>query len=730
MGKITRLLEDIWRTSSIILNGSDIDRDFLDEHYKLIRYTIPEDFHFHTADRSWKFRSLHTAYKEQINKPYYFNTRSLKLFVLYQPNDRTLDFILDFLKNSKCESREFPFEWIYPSDLLKLFMSDYFYNEIEAARRICQSHYFVIGEKTTNFATALKLSLSRNYGTENEFFVKNAAKKFVKCSREDKDNSYQRYEIVTFNGTSYFRQLRQSKIKECPNDIWREQKTDKSNRAKAPFYHDQKLEISRCYTLFQFQNHFQEYLSNVGIKIQSKSDKWKWKSNNYKFDEEGYGTSGLPLKQLKTIRVYDNRLRNRETKEVINEQVTLKEYIDLLEDFSKDKKHNFGLSFKAIDYKEITKADFDEPLLLIQDVTGEEFKERESTDEPDEEGAKKQTQEFHLLKELGYKDPKNQFYIEEFSHIPKQSLTVNINKYDYKEYLDKYKTYLDYPIFYSEKDNEKYEKGSEDAKQAKVQNEEADRFINKIKVCLNELFLKNMLIKNIPIDRIEADLFTPNYKFPCSPLGTEMQDFLFIHKGYLMYVEDKCFKFINRIENKTAFVQRIKKLKYKWKEITGKFKDDNYLREPDNNETEADFYEKVEKRLNSAYFIITPTHVIEIVQLEEYLLPKIDRILEEKERRSGDNPSVRGQDFIGCLMELNYNDQNFEYAVGVRGGARTKIDKGNPIRQLKFYEGNPTDFNFELFLDSLLVRFVRNEKYTVYPYPFDLIKLYFEIKDW
>ena len=212
MSKSTRLPEDTWRTSSIILNESDIDRDFLNEHYKLVQYKVHEDFHFHTADWSWKFRSLHTAYKEQINKPYYFNTKSRKLFVLYQLDDKTLDFTLDFLSinNPKCESRKIPFEWIYSSDLLKLFLSDYFYNEIEAARRICQSNYFVIGEKSANFATALRLTLSKNYGTKNEFFVKNSAKKFVKCKKKDKDTSYQRYEIVTFNGTSYFRQLRQS----------------------------------------------------------------------------------------------------------------------------------------------------------------------------------------------------------------------------------------------------------------------------------------------------------------------------------------------------------------------------------------------------------------------------------------------------------------------------------------------------------------------------------------
>jgi len=726
MSKSRRLPIDTWRTSSVILNNIDINRTFLNKNYKLVRYTIHEDFHFHTANWSWKFRSLHTAYKEQINRPYYFNTKSLKLFVLYRLDDKTLDFTLDFLNNLKCESRKIPFEWIYPSDLLKLFMSDYFYNKIEAERRICQSNYFVIGDKTVNFATALRISLSRNYGTENEFFIRNSAKKFVKCSKRDKDILYQRYEIVTFNGTSYFRQLRQSKIKECPNDIWREQKTNKSNRAKAVFYHDQQLENSRCYTLFNFQNHFQEYLSKIGINVKPKSNEWKWKVNNDKFEEEGYGTSGLPLKQLKIIRVYDNRLKNRETKEVINKKVDLQDYIELLDDFSKDEKYNFGLSFKEVHYEEIIQPNFNEPILLIQDVTGEEFKERENTDEPIENEEEKRPKEYHLLKKLGYKDPKKQFY-EEFNHIPKQSLTVNTNEYNYKEYVDKHEKYFDYQLFYSEKDNEKYENGSDEAKQAKTQNEEAERFINKIKVSLNELFLKNMLINEIPIDKIEADLFTSDYKFPCSPLDTEMQNFLFIRKGYLMYVEDKRFKFINRIENKIEFVKKVKKSGYRWKNIVSKFKNDNFLREPNKNESEGEFHEKVEKRLNNAHFIITPSHVIEILQLEEYLLPKIDKILDEKENRKGDNPSVRGQDFIGCLMELNYNDDNFEYSVGVRGGARTKIDKGNPIRQLKLYEGNPNDFNFELFLDSLLVRFVRNEKYTVYPYPFDVINLYNEI---
>ena len=206
-----------------------------------------------------------------------------------------------------------------------------------------------------------------------------------------------------------------------------------------------------------------------------------------------------------------------------------------------------------------------------------------------------------------------------------------------------------------------------------------------------------------------------------------MQDFLFVRKGYLMYVEDKCFKFIDRIEDKIEFVKKIKKIGHRWKDIVAHFKKDNFLRKPDKNESEEEFYEKIEQKLNNAHFIITPTHVFEILQLEEYLLPKIDEILEEKKNRDGDNPSVRGQDFIGCLMELNYNDKEIEYSVGVRGGARTKIDKGNPIRQLKFYKGSPNDFNFDLFLDSLLVRFVRNEKYTVYPYPFDLINLYNEI---
>ncbi len=90
--------------------------------------------------------------------------------------------------------------------------------------------------------------------------------------------------------------------------------------------------------------------------------------------------------------------------------------------------------------------------------------------------------------------------------------------------------------------------------------------------------------------------------------------------------------------------------------------------------------------------------------------------------------SAKSKEEMKGFKGIWYNEKDRKYIVG-SPESLGKLTQGNAhtVRRFDVYEGEEHfGKEFEMFLETMAVKFVRNEQYTVYPYFFDLIRLYAE----
>ena len=282
------------------------------------------------------------------------------------------------------------------------------------------------------------------------------------------------------------------------------------------------------------------------------------------------------------------------------------------------------------------------------------------------------------MREAGYvKDPKHILYASEgFSNLPKQSLNINaLNPNGFNKETPE--GYFSYKLSMLKAAEEK----------------------EKIRVCVNELFLKDTIINKKDPTRL--------------PGFSEWKDFCFIWQNVLMYTENNELRFINsakpgRQEARDALLAD--KFGVDW-----------------GDDVVANYYEKSPRKgsgINRAYFIVGKGMVIEIEDLENHrVLPAYEIIAAKK--RAGIK-STRTKECISGLLGIWYYEPEMLYTVGGKNSLRQNIPRANGFRKINVYKGKDL-FDRDSFLRMLTVDFVRNKQYTVYPYPFDLVRLYCDI---
>jgi len=335
----------------------------------------------------------------------------------------------------------------------------------------------------------------------------------------------------------------------------------------------------------------------------------------------------------------------------------------------------------------------------LQDYTGDDF-------DVDENSKPK-----GLLARTGFlDDPKIDLY-QQYKEIPKQTLNVNTNKAsDY--HPDNYQHYFTYPLLNFIFDDTKHRLSKE--------NTIVRKHREKFQVCLNELFLKDLVFNKKPVSC--ADYTLPCFpewhvlELPLMPCWNEkLKEYVFIHKNSLLHIVDNIIQIVTPQNPEYLNLRKeiLKTRNIAWNDIVREFRCRYFLE----NKEEED----VESRLEKAFFIIGKNLVIEIEELEERLLYNYEAI----EQKKAKGTSARGKDEIEGAQYIWYHKEENTYSIGSPQSPQQTQDKAIKLRRFDIYQGENL-FDGQLLLELMAVQFVRNKQYTVYPYPFDLIRLYCE----
>jgi len=349
--------------------------------------------------------------------------------------------------------------------------------------------------------------------------------------------------------------------------------------------------------------------------------------------------------------------------------IPISQYVDF---FNKNYGKKYNIRFKEIQYRELQ--DSTKPILVLQDYEGAAF-----------------TKDKILF---GYDDKKLELY-EEFAHkVALQTMNVNKNKH----YENSIENYFDYELI-TKKD-----------------------FKHKIDVCLNELLLKYYVINDLPVSSINK----PWEGLPCISTSPNLLYFAYMFKGVFMYFEDNKMRFVdlNNIEGKTKRNEYLKSIGIDWYSIENSFAKRNYTRDKNGNDlikklkgTEVNQHTSNLKKTN---FVFSKGICLAIEDTKEYILHQYNADKKGESQRTKEN--------VTALVDVHYCPDNDVYSVGAKGMGM-QLDDGVTIRRIHYYQRD-LDFKVESLLKTMVVQFVRNKQFTVYPYFFDLINLYIEVNSY
>ena len=293
-----------------------------------------------------------------------------------------------------------------------------------------------------------------------------------------------------------------------------------------------------------------------------------------------------------------------------------------------------------------------------------------------------------VLCNQGFQDPYKTLY-KTHTTIPKQSLNVNpleLNKFSVLNYLD----YFSYDTSYLQQEEQK----------------------DKINVCLCELFLKKKILNQESLNGSET-----HESFPIAETNS-LWNLSYIYKNRLLYFENGIAKTIDfsSPEGKEKRKNHLEKLGIYWsKDIELNFrKKYPYVKDPSN---------KIER----VRFILGKNLVIEIEENHNNHKEKILYNYQEIAIVKKDNPgeSARAGRLIKGQRGIWFDTSDNAYSVGDVDALLSKQPRAHSFRKFSVYR-NDDNFEVKALLESLAVEFVRNKQYTVYPFFFDLLKLYME----
>jgi len=730
------------RTTNFLIHSNKIDLSKLKNEHILVRYLIPDTFRNYTYQDSKAYAKFENYYKEILERPCYrfkYDKGGETIYILHDKEDniKPITFKLNTPKDELFEFQlepskvDFDDESLKTHVLMKILLADFFYKE-NIPHRICQHYFYLFGRnemnskgESTGFARGVHLRLvEQKKSNFLEYSIIPKATNFSRTKGNIKDiqtklNPY--FEVVTKSNSQYLRQIKPSKVlsfqQQNSKEIWRLSKTSMNNKAHLDWHTDNPdlQRSTKGYVIHQFQNRFISYLNSILGKdvaepkyIDAKSIKSKIKTSSI----SGVSDTGLPLFLLKEIYVYDNRLK-KAGKNLNN--IELQDYIDLLNSEIQTATNRKGKGGKLnIRFSIIHSTDEfapDKAILVLQDVAGPEFQEEKKN------RSGEITQEEGFLSQLGFDDPKKELYDVYVETIPMQSINVNTmelkNRIDNPLFnIDNYKDYFNYDLFVFEES--RVIKSGQKAGELQIKK---TKFYHKLKVCLNELLLKYYIINQLPIHEVSEK----SYPLPCIVKYPNLLKSAFQFKGVFLYINSSGELVFTDLATKKGKLVRneiLEKYAIIWNEIAEGFYKKKWLF----NKGEDEKNDKI----NKAKFIFFPNTAIEILEGQERVLLeyKPDKEIKIRAGKRGTEKTDYG------INGIWYHRKTSSYIIGRPSGNTYKfgeMSKAHLVRKFYCHKGK-VDAYVEEILETMAVQFVRNKQFTIYPYFFDLINLYKDMK--
>jgi hypothetical protein len=552
--------------TTLAINKDEIDYLKLSP-FKLVKYEIPDTY---WNNRSFNFGEVHNAYKNALERPYYFFTGNKKkagLYVLYGTEDKIEDLTLDFLQNDKLVSSVVKFQDIPLHLLLKILAANYFVTRKET---VCHNQFYVQakggdGKVVICVQIEIKGAMENVNDEENElsiqqFKILNHATQF--STREPWGNKARiapRFKKVIRSGGVYFLQLKPNEVANFDGDIYYIY-TDPNKRTVLDYHSASEPESTRGYILHQFIRKFIPYLKGYGITATQNVRIFTEYSPQIINDD-------LQVSDLNTIFLFDNRLNTKD--------IPIKDYALLLnEKYQQD----LRLTFEVIEEEQFAPT---KPLLIIQDYNKKDFE----NDGP----------------LFGQDDPKTRVY-KAYPHIPKQSININPNDPDQFK-SEPTNQYLRYSL---------------------IEIEPKSSFDQRFQVCFSELYLKDLILNRKDVCQLPC-LNGLNGHSGATPL----QDYAFIRRetelgtNYttILYIQDGEFRLIDltKAKGKQLADELLAKYNLDWvDDIIMPFK------------VKHKKLDREENKLPRFDFIVGPDQVIEIEDIDERVLYDYDEILHRK----------------------------------------------------------------------------------------------------
>lgn len=746
------------RTTNFIFTPENINfAQKLEKEYKLVCYVLQANFkdYLRYSDKRNGYAKFQNCYKELLEKPCYYNLYEKKIYVLYKKADsiKELIFRLTDSRNQPKQylttCQELAFDSIPKHTLVKVLLADFFYKR-NKIHRICQHQFYIFGRMETDksgneigIATGVEIRLrERIRNNQIEYFIISQAKKFSLVNNIETKYLYsnQYFEKITLSATSYFRQIKPSKVLNFHNNskkqLWRPSKTSIYSKAHLEWHTDdvEQQKETKEYLVFKFQERFVNFLNKMLGQSVAKPKHLNAKSFKPSVKPAqitGISKTGLPIYRLGKIYVFDNRLK--ENGITIN-TTPIEDYIKKFNDFDKDlmaidKNHKvLGVTFEHIE--NTNNFSPKKPILVLQDVTGNEFETKEEQEQknllfedlPSENTSQEKPNQDGFLYQMKFTDPKHKLYDNYGQLIALQSLRINSNKCKNKAgkpryNTESYKDYFDYNLYsFFETTIIKSGKRKGQPKTKKT------GFFHKFNVCVNELLLKYCIINQAPVwgDIRECILL------PCLMERPKLVTYMYQTQEVFLYInQQKQLTFIDLTQSKgkRERTQLLKNHNIDWQSVQNNFLDKYWLKEKS--------VEKKNKKLHATKFIFTKDTVIEIEEGTVTNDP-VERVLFPYDKgnkiRIGSKKTTKTDYGINGVW---YDKETNSYVVG-RPKSNTykfgNMDKAHIIRKFDFYQ-KAANFKLDDILETLAVQFVRNRQYTVYPYFFDLIRLYKDICD-
>ncbi|MDO7846997.1 hypothetical protein Q5H92_11560 [Hymenobacter sp. M29] len=672
--------------------------------YSIWRYRLsPSQEHYRKfqANSSMFYPSFTNAYKNQIDRPFYFYTHDkpqASLYTLLPIGHTAKPWQYPFGNPNQVPAEDITAELVSPDELalqppvlIKLMMALCFYehSERERERRVCQSKFYlrVKGSATGKRLVAVEVKPQvDSEGDLHTLTVKVEANTFAKID-PTKVGTYASlgtyYELFASLGHTYLRQLRPSQVATFKGDVYKQAPTN-GKRTTADWHHNgnkrepDKYRESRSYQVRHVQERLHDFLTTYGFGVD--------------FGEESMlrlrsRATPLPLNLLPTIQVVDNRLNRADAPAA--------QYVEWLNDRRFESgKTAFALSFELVEAGQVNP---EQPLLVLTDAGKDAFVV--------------QNWQPGLLATAGYADPYQQLYAQ-LPDVVKQTLNVNLNEVTKFAVAEDYLRH-DFPAPLPKPAATETDEAPIETDEARKQRTTATKHLKtlniKADVCLTELWLKWVLAGKAPV--------SPAVSLPL--LNTLSDDWAFLTDGILLYFNDGELAFAD-VEEPAG--KRILKERFMpWQDLKQHF----MARQPKYAHNKPSDEEKADKDIRQAHFVLVGREVFELERTETIAMPNWPVIRAIKAQ----NPeaSAKRQEAIGVYAGgIWYQPEARRYIVGSTQSSNAAEARGHHLYQIHQYNGSESAA-LPTLLSLLTVTFVRRNQYTVWPYPFDLIRLYREV---